>query len=231
MILSALETLAQVIESAGLSFHGVALNGSSVAKRCTIGVVDPDVVREEGIAVGIDYRFAVTQPFDRPSDAKAKTVLTTNVLTQAVAVIPPPEKAQRMLGIHLYIHETREPKDRKNDDVNRAYLRNESKLFAALDKAKKTYTVGNYIFETQYDTTAFVDGDFLGVHAVFMWRLTYPLTEDSTGATYPPSNAVVAYRARRIRLVNTDVPNVQTIVSTLPLVVPRGSEIKILGGV
>jgi hypothetical protein len=222
MIALAIETLAQAIESAGLRFADAALDGSSVAKRCVIGVVDPKIVRENQLTVGIDYRYPLGIPQDRPQVGGARKIQVLNAATGQVAVIPPSQYVTRAVAVHVYIRETREPRLRVVDDVNTTYWRCEKQLSKKLGLTRTDYEVGvgtGLFFRTQYDGSQFVDGDFLGLHAVLTWRMTYPILNDV-------SDGIIGYRARRIRLVHLPhVANVPTIISQLPLVVPRDTKI------
>jgi hypothetical protein len=122
------------------------------------------------------------------------------------------------------MRETRPDHLRVGYDLPTSYLKNEERLFGALGRGRRDYTltIGGIPrgYSTRFEDSPFISEPGLALHAVFRYRVTYPLTEGVT--------PIQAFVAKRIQVVHDLPPNTPVDLTAEPLTPPEPGRVTVV---
>jgi hypothetical protein len=208
VILAALETVSQSLETLAMTFNTFAFDGSSEAQRCTIGPADPNIARDDTMMLGWDFRFPVTESLERPLFT-VPVFRETNPLTHEGILEPALGYLARTCALHVYFRETRKPWQRTGDSVVTAAARAEQSIIQRLPLTRAEFRVPDQNgvqrgFSVRLENTFNLDQSSLTMHTVFLFRFTYPNVPSGIFGEK-------AFKARTIHLVRElGVPEVSS---------------------
>lgn len=197
MISHVLTAISLAVEAAGLSWAGFDFDGSSVEREVAWFPVDPDAPRSTALMVGLEWNTPPTESLIEPLYG-VQRVTVTNPLTGAVVVERPLEREARLCRVHLYMRETRAPKDRTlATRLQTAFQDCEARILNTLSRNRRDWRVTvdgvERGFTAQYVPTSFPASQGLELHGVYSYRLHYPVLDPAR-----VSNALVPHRINLI---------------------------------